>query len=87
MKKAYTKPVFSCEYFEVSTNIASNCGTVVNMGPQDPTRPDIKVCSDFAEMFGMQSDFSGHGSPIQGNFYKGNCDCYLAPSKGILFTS
>ena len=46
MKKAYTKPVFSCEYFEVNTNIAVGCETTVNFGPYDPTGEHEGVCKD-----------------------------------------
>lgn len=88
MKKAYTKPVFSCEYFEVNTNIAVGCETTVNFGPYDPTGKNVGVCEDYVAMFGMgDKGFTGHKGPQDGNFYPGHCDCYLTAIQRKVFTS
>ena len=89
MKKAYTKPVFSCEYFEVNTHIAAGCVNTVSFGPYDPTDPTRSVCRDYVDMFGYKpaNVADGHRGPQNGNFHEGACDCYLTAVQRGIFTS
>lgn len=93
MKKPYTKPVFSCEQFEVNQDIASGCQIILNFGGYDPKKGWASVCSDYVEMFGYTDSSiipnhseNGH-KPSCIPFSEGLCDCYLAAVGEAIFTS
>lgn len=93
MKKPYTKPVFSCEQFEVNQDIASGCKIILNFGGYDPTKKNgwKSVCSDYVEMFGYTTDVSPYTQngikPSCIPFNEGLCDCYLTAVGDAIFTS
>lgn len=92
MKKPYTKPVFSCEQFEVNQDIASGCRIILNFGGGGWSQKKNwweDICSDYVEMFGfeetsyVQNGISHSCIP----FSEGLCDCYLAAVGEAIFTS
>lgn len=93
MKKPYTKPVFSCEQFEVNQDIASGCQIILNFGGYDPKKGWASVCSDYVEMFGYTdpsiiSNYSENGhKPSCVPFSQYFCDCYLTAVGDAIFTS
>ncbi len=91
MKKPYTKPVFSCEQFEVNQDIASGCQIILNFGGYDPKKGWASVCSDYVEMFGytdVSSSYTQNGiKPSCVPFSQHFCDCYLTAVGDAIFTS
>lgn len=94
MKKPYTKPVFSCEQFEVNQDIASGCQIILNFGGGGWNK-DKKcwesVCSDYVNMFGytdVSSTYTQNGiKPSCVPFSQYFCDCYLTAVGDAIFTS
>lgn len=87
MKKKYTKPVVEIECYELSNNIASNCGIVVNMGPEAINA--IKVCDEYYEITGepRNSNARTFSMPHNIQFWAAEtCDCYYTAGAGF-FTS
>lgn len=88
MKKIYSKPIVSVEMYELSSNIASNCNLVVNMGPEALNA--IKVCDDYYEKTGETKPANGIASyslPHNVQFWsEKTCDCYYSAGSGC-FTS
>ncbi|MCI7098866.1 MAG: hypothetical protein MR966_08195 [Lachnospiraceae bacterium] len=88
MKKIYEKPYVEIENYELSSNIASNCALVVNMGPEGPGA--IEVCDDYYEKTGEtkpQSRISTFSLPHNVQFWsEETCDCYYSAGSGC-FTS
>ena len=95
MRKVYSKPTLEIEVYEMSANIASNCGTTISLGPEAYDKP---ICSDFSSEenpgFGDDDDFEffslytarSGGTP----FYEdnsANCDCYYSSGGRGYFTS
>lgn len=88
MKKIYEKPYVEIENYELSSNIASNCALVVNMGPEGPGA--IDVCDDYYEKTGetrTQSRIATFSLPHNIQFWsEETCDCYYSAGSGC-FTS
>lgn len=92
MKKPYTKPVFSCEQFEVNQDIASGCQIILNFGGggwNAKTKCWDNICSDYVEMFGFEeTSYIQNGiRPSCIPFSEGLCDCYLTAVGDAIFTS
>lgn len=89
MKKAYEKPYVLVENYELSTNIASNCSLVVEMGPEGPDA--IKVCDDYYEKTGETKPENGiamFSLPHNVQFWsEESCDCYYSAGDSGCFTS
>lgn len=86
MKKRYVKPMVEIEYYELSSNIASNCGIVVTMGPEGPGAE--AVCEDYYEITGETPPASLYSlKPSNIQFWtEESCDCYYTAGAGF-FTS
>ena len=87
MKKVYEVPTLEIELYELDANIASNCSTTVEMGPEGPGAE--KVCKDYYDETGEPYPNSTNWSLRQKNinFRTGDsCDCYTSAS-GTFFTS
>lgn len=88
MKKIYEQPCAEIERYELSSNIASNCALVVNMGPEAPDA--IKVCDDYYTKTGetrYTSNISSYSLPHNVQFWsEETCDCYYSAGSGC-FTS
>lgn len=89
MKKIYEKPYVEVENYELSSNIASNCALVVEMGPVGPGA--IKVCDDYYDKTGEERPGKGIGLyslPYNVQFWTDeSCDCYYSAGKAGCFTS
>ena len=86
MKKVYEAPSLEIELYELDTSIASNCSTVVTMGPEGPGAE--KVCDDYYEKSGEPYPASANYS-LRHNvdfWTEASCDCYYSAS-GAFFTS
>lgn len=84
MKKVYKKPMIEIERYELSSNIASNCALVVNMGPA--AEDAVKVCDDYYEKTGETKPAS-YSLPHNVQFWsEQTCDCYYSAGSGC-FTS
>ena len=84
MKKVYEKPSFEIEYYQLNSNIASNCTLVVNMGPE--ATGAVKVCDDYYEKTGEQAP-ARYSLPHNVQFWTAEtCDCYYSAGDGC-FTS
>lgn len=82
MKKVYEKPSFEIEYYQLNSNIASNCTLVVNMGPEAPDA--VTVCQDYYDKTGEPAQYS---LPHNVQFWTDEtCDCYYSAGSGC-FTS
>lgn len=91
MKKVYSKPVIEIEVYEMSADIAANCGEKVTLGPE---APGYKVCGEFETGFGGDDDFTSFSLYTTRNggtpFYENgaaNCNCYYNSGGGMYFTS
>ena len=87
MKKTYIKPFIEIEMYELSSNIASNCNMVVNMGPDGPGA--IKVCKDYYDKTGESypDGITLYSLPHNVQFWsEDTCDCYYSAGNGC-FTS
>lgn len=87
MKKAYEKPVLEIEYYELDTNIASNCAEVVSNGPAVGNH---QQCDDYDDPFAMSLSISTYSTQGVYNvqFYEDtNCDCYYSSSDYGYWTS
>lgn len=87
MKKTYIKPFIEIEMYELSSNIASNCNMVVNMGPYAPGA--IKVCKDYYDQTGepYPDGITLYSLPHNVQFWnEETCDCYYSAGAGC-FTS
>ena len=85
MKKAYSKPLLEIEVYELNTNIASNCGVEVSLGPEAPGKDVCDEFKDAFEVFSLEPRVAG-GTP----FYDdgaAHCDCYYSSGGGLYFTS
>lgn len=85
MKKIYTKPRVEIEVYELNTDIASNCGDTVSLGPEAPGKITCEEFKDAFEVFNLGARAAG-GTP----FYSdgaANCDCYYSSGGGNYFTS
>lgn len=93
MKKPYTKPVFSCEQFEVNQDIASGCQIILNFGGGGWNRKKNcwdNICQDYIDMFGFEGVTAANSNGISPScipFSEGLCDCYLAAVGDAIFTS
>lgn len=88
MKKIYEKPSVEIEMYELSSNIASNCSLVVEMGPEGPGA--IKVCDDYYEKAGEEKPNSRSllSLPYNVQFWsEESCDCYYSAGVNGCFTS
>lgn len=84
MKKVYEAPSLEIELYELDTSIASNCGTVVDMGPEGPGA--VAVCKDYYDKAEeAYPDSTTWSLPHNVDFWN-NCDCYYSAS-GTFFTS
>lgn len=87
MKKIYSKPIISVEMYELSSNIASNCALVVNMGPEGPGA--VRVCKDYYDKT-EETPPEGvtlYSLPHNVQFWsEETCDCYYSAGSGC-FTS
>lgn len=86
MKKVYEAPSLEIELYELDTSIASNCSTVVDMGPEGPGAE--KVCKDYYDKAEEPYPDSASWS-LRHNvdfWTEANCDCYYSAS-GAFFTS
>ena len=84
-KKTYTKPRVEIEVYELNTDIASNCGDTVSLGPEAPGKTTCEEFEDAFEVFNLGARVAG-GTP----FYSdgaANCDCYYSSGGGNYFTS
>ena len=84
MKKVYEAPSLEIELYELDTSIASNCSTVVTMGPEGPGAE--KVCQDYYDETGELYPDSATLSLRHNVDFWNNCDCYYSAS-GTFFTS
>ena len=85
MKKAYSKPLLEIEVYELSTNIAANCGETISLGPEAPGKTTCDEFKDAFEVFSLDARATG-GTP----FYSdgaAHCDCYYSSGGGWYFTS
>ena len=82
MKLKYVKPMLTIEEFELASSIASNCGTVVSMGPQTD---EHDACEDYYEDAGLPMPAAAYRTRHNIDFYE-DCDCYYSAS-GTYFTS
>ena len=90
MKKIYSKPLIEIEAYELNASIASNCSSVVSLGPGAPGKP---ICNEFDDGFEVHSVIPGVG--IQSStggipFYNdgsASCNCYYQSGDNIYFTS
>lgn len=87
MKKVYSKPSIEIEVYELNTDIASNCGETVSLGPEAPGKV---VCEEFEDAFEVFS-IAAYSARSGGTpFYAdgaANCDCYYSSGGGVYFTS
>lgn len=86
MKKVYEAPSLEIELYELDTSIASNCATVVDMGPDGPGA--VAVCQDYYDKTGERYPEPTPWS-LQHNvdfWTEKSCDCYYSAS-GAFFTS
>ena len=85
MKKVYSKPSIEIEVYELNTDIASNCGQTVSLGPEAPGKTICDEFKDAFEVFSIQSRAVG-GTPFYSDG-SANCDCYYSSGGGVYFTS
>lgn len=86
MKKTYIKPMLEVENFELNASIASNCATVVSMGPEAPGHAPCKDYYDNVDE-PNEPDFSKFSLRYNVDFWeKETCLCYYSAS-GTFFTS
>lgn len=86
MKKIYEAPDLEIETYELDVSIASNCNTVVQMGPEGPDAE--KVCQDYYDIAGEPYPDTALWS-LRHNvdfWTEAACDCYYSAS-GTYFTS
>lgn len=86
MKKIYEAPALEIETYQLDASIASNCGTVVKMGPEGPGA--VEVCQDYYDKAGEPyPDNSTWSLRHNIDFWTElTCDCYYSAS-GTFFTS
>ena len=85
MKKAYSKPLLEIEVYELSTNIAANCGKTISLGPEAPGK---EICDEFVgafDVFSLDARVTG-GTPFYSDG-SARCDCYYSSGGGLYFTS
>ena len=82
MKAGYEKPMIVVEEYQLDTAIATGCGTIVDLGPEDHEYNGnfYTACSYFGE-----ETFDAE-SPAQMNFFE-KCSCYLSAGGGTVLTS
>ena len=89
VKKIYAKPYVTIEEYELSSNIASNCTMVVNMGPEALNA--IKVCQDYYDKTGEippENGIAAYSLPYNVQFWSDEtCDCYFTAGDTGCFTS
>lgn len=89
MKRIYEKPLIEIEAYELNISIAANCGTVISLGPEAPTKNTCEEFKDAWEVFGVKpgmSPMAGNGQPFYADG-KANCDCYYSSGNSGYFTS
>lgn len=86
MKKVYEAPTLEIELYELDASIASQCGTVVDMGPEGEDA--LKVCQDYYDKAQEPYPASANWSlPHNIDFWtEKSCSCYYSAS-GTFFTS
>lgn len=86
MKKTYVRPVLEIERYQLDTNIAGNCGIVVDNGP---AIGDHKACDNYKDPFEMSSGMAElMGGSYNVHFYEDtNCDCYTTGGNYGYWTS
>lgn len=82
VKANYEKPKIEFEEYQLDTAIATGCGTIVDLGPEDHEYKGkfYTACSYFGE-----ETFDAE-SPANMNFFE-TCSCYLSAGGGTVFTS
>lgn len=82
VKANYEKPKIEFEEYQLDTAIATGCGTIVDLGPEehDYNGTHYTVCDYFGE-----ETFDAE-SPESMNFFE-TCSCYLSAGGGTVFTS
>ena len=82
VKANYEKPKIEFEEYQLDTAIATGCGTIVDLGPEDHEYNGkfYTACSYFGE-----ETFDAE-SPANMNFFE-TCSCYLSAGGGTVFTS
>lgn len=89
VKKNYAKPYVTIEEYELSSNIASNCALVVNMGPEGPGA--IEICQDYYDKTGEtrpKNGIAAYSLPYNVQFWTDeSCDCYYSAGEAGCFTS
>ena len=82
MKANYEKPTIEFEEYALDTAIATGCGTIVDLGPEDHeyNGKQYTACSYFGE-----ETFDAE-SPAIMNFFE-SCSCYLSAGGSTVFTS
>lgn len=83
MKKVYEAPTLEIEIYELDASIASNCKTVVTMGPEASDAQ--KVCDDYYEKSGEPRTMTAAKAAYNIEFWE-SCDCYYS-ANGTFFTS
>ena len=83
MKANYEKPMIEFEEYALDTAIATGCGTIVDLGPEDHEYNGkyYTACSYFGE-----ETFDAE-SPANMNFFFESCSCYLSAGGSTVFTS
>ena len=85
MKKTYSKPLLEIEVYELSTNIAANCGETISLGPEAPGKTTCDEFKDAFEVFSLDARATG-GTPFYSDG-SASCDCYYSSGGGWYFTS
>lgn len=82
VKANYEKPKIEVEEYQLDTAIATGCGTIVDLGPEehDYNGTHYTVCDYFGE-----ETFDAE-SPANMNFFE-SCSCYLSAGGSTVFTS
>ena len=86
MKKVYSKPTLEIEVYEMSADVAANCGEVISLGPEAPGKTTCDEFKDAFEVFSLKTTRATEGTP----FYSddaANCDCYYSSGGRNYFTS
>lgn len=85
MKAGYSKPTIEIEVYNLSEDIAANCGHTVSLGPEAPGH---EVCEEFDDAFNVASfSLASAGNTPFYDDGSANCDCYYSSGGGNYFTS
>ena len=93
MKKIYSKPLIEIEDYELNASIASNCGSVITLGPEGIGVDEGSVCQEFKDGYEVHSVIPGLGIQSTANgtpFYEdgsAKCNCYYSSGDGLYFMS